>query len=320
MFPRAVLALLCALSLPGTLWAQSEGTITGAHVPALDAPLSEGDGRPWQFATRIDRQSVTVTATAEAGALAVSLRRMRQGSASCRTLMSQWLHTEAIERFAAPTPAVFRGARWEPAVFQQQSTTHQAEFGCLTLGGTVWLASALARAGVGVSLTDAASVAQRLADALASPGARQGYPVQLRRAGLELEDPRDGAAWLFADAAARFPVPSDTLSSGAGGAGGVTLTVARREGSCEAAWQALRPSLASEGTLVDRPGYVPAVFGSRVRRIASGERMREVYCTATPTGALLVTAVFQGDDGAAMERMAPMLRAIATAALPRTER
>jgi hypothetical protein len=42
--------------------------------------------------------------------------------------------------------------------------------------------------------------------------------------------------------------------------------------------------------------------------------LREVYCVGTTRGALLVTAVFRADDGDAMTRLGPMLRALVAAA------
>jgi hypothetical protein len=182
--------------------------------------------------------------------------------------------------------------------------------------GARWLASALAQPRAGVTLFDAEPMARRLAAALSAQGARAGYPLRLEVSRLELADPADGARWLFLGSARGFPVPSDAITSDAGDAGGVTLTVAQRAGTCDTVWNALRLSLASEGTQVDRPGYVPQAFGSRIRRISAGDRMREFYCARAAAGALVVTAVFRGSDGEAMSRMAPMLRALVRAAPP----
>jgi hypothetical protein len=310
-----------ALIAPATVRAQVDAgrepqPARAAVLPALDAPVGDpGDGRDWRYATRIDAAGITVTASAAGGALAVSLQRPHRLRATCRALVGQLFRTDALDPFVTATPAVFRGTPWDAEVFRQRSDTHDGEFGCVRVGDTTWLASAIARPRAGVTLLDAAPVAARLAAALALPTARRGYPVRLPAAALDLGDPGDAAPWLFLGAAAGFPIASDTIASAAGESGGVTLTVGRRPGTCGAAWLALRAGLATEGVLVDRPGYVPADFGPRIRRITIGDRLREVYCLATPAGALLATAVFRGDDGEAMTRLGPMLRAVVAAAL-----
>lgn len=284
-------------------------------LPALAATVTDpGDGRHWAMATQIDPSSITITATTAGGAIAVSLQRPRRIQLGCTALMVQLFRTRALEPFRTTSPVVFRGAPWEPRVFRQHSDTHDGEFGCIRIGTDTWLASAIARSHEGVTLRDAAPMAAQLSIALLSGAIRRDYPVRLTLSGLDLPDPGDDVPWLYLGPAVGFPIPSDAVSSGAGGPGGVTLTVARRAGDCTTAWNALRTRLTHEGTLVDRPGYVPAVFGPRIRRIVLGERMREIYCTVTPAGALLITAMFHGDDGEAMSRMAPMLRALVNAA------
>ena len=312
---ETLLAVACSV-LMRSAWAQSQGEPRWPmQLPALGGAIADPvDGRDWTVVTRIDVDSLSVIATAPGGVLAVTMRRPRRGQPTCEGLVSQLLHTDALLPFRAANPAVFRNWRWEPMVFQQSNPTHDAEFGCLRVGNDVWLASAIAQPRAGVALSDAGNMANALGRALASATTRRGYPVLLAVSGLELDDLGDGGTWLYLGRASGFPVASDAVTSSSGDAGGVTLTVARRHGSCVEAWEVLRRGLASEGTLVDRPGYVPAAFGPRVRRIPMEDRLREVYCVGTPPGALLVTAVFRSTDGEAMTRLAPMLRALVAAA------
>jgi hypothetical protein len=123
--------------------------------------------------------------------------------------------------------------------------------------------------------------------------------------------------WLFNGEATGFPLAGDVLSSRAGDRGGVTISVGVRQGRCAEAWDALRAWLTSEGQRVDRPAYVPAAFGPRIRRVTSGERVREVYCAQpTPERALVVSTVFAADDADATERARAMIERVLRAATP----
>lgn len=288
---------------------------TTPRLPGLDVSLDDpGDDRDWRFTTQLDAQSVSVSATAPGGVLAMVIRRVRHARPSCADHASALFRTRELEALRTMNPVVFRGSPWEPQAFSQHTESYEAEFGCLRAGEDVWFASAIAQPRASVSLVELTSVAARIARALLGTGTRRDYPVHLDLSGLDVGDPGGDAPWLFHGRAPELPVRSDALSVRAGDAGGVTVTVGRRAGNCPAAWQALRPGLRSEGTLVDRPTYVPEAFGPRIRRIVAAERLREVYCAETPAGALVVTAVFRGDDGDAMTHLAPMLRAIARAA------
>lgn len=283
-------------------------------IPGLATRVSDpGDGRNWTITTRVDPAALTVVATVPGSALAITFRRPRAGSATCQAQVTQILRTGVIEPFRTATPAVFAGPPWEQGAYRQSGSTHDAEFGCVRLGANIWLVGVIADPRAGVGLADAAPMAERLAAALGAARARHGYPLLLEASGLEIDDPSDEATWLLTGAARGFPLMSDAVSSDAGAPGGVTLAVTRQPGNCAAAWNTLRRALASEGSLVDRPGYVPSAFGARIRRIPAGERTREIYCLSTRRGATLVTAVFRDGDGDAMSRMAPMLRAIVTA-------
>ncbi len=332
---RSILAIALALLAPRVAHAQqappasaaptaasaspapTAGAAASPRLPGLGASLDDpGDDRDWRFTTQVDTQTVSVSATAPGGVLAVVLRRVRHAQPSCADHASALFRTREIDALRTVQPVVFRGSPWEPQTFHQRTDTHDAEFGCLRAGQDVWFASAIAQPRASVGLIDLTSVAARMARALLATGTRRDYPLHLDLAALDVGDPGGDSPWLFLGRAPELLVRSDALSTRAGDSGGVTLTVGRRVGTCPAAWQTLRPGLRSEGTLVDRPAYVPDAFGPRIRRITIEERLREIYCAETPTGAIVVTAVFRGDDGDAMTHLAPMLRAIARAASP----
>ncbi len=285
------------------------------HVPALSAVIDDpGDGRAWTVSTRIDADAVTITATIPGNGLAVTMRRVRTGVSSCRTMVAQLFRTPAVEPFVAAQPDVFRGPPWESEAFRQSSATHDGEFGCLTAGPIAWLGSVVAQPRAGVALTDAAAFTRALGRALRALAGRPEYPALLETAGLTVNDPRDRAAWTFLGRSADLGIGTDTVASSAGEPGGVTLAVTVRAGTCESAWNAVRPALASEGSVVDRPGYVPSGFGARIHRVVVQDRMREFYCASVPRGALIVGSVFRVDDADAMDRMTAMLRAVVDAA------
>ncbi|MEI8255463.1 MAG: hypothetical protein WCJ30_07280 [Deltaproteobacteria bacterium] len=331
-FSSALLASALALLVPILATAQQPRTASTAprasvssspsaasppalHLPALGVTLDDpGDDRDWRFTTQLDPQSVSVSATAPGGVLAIVMRRARHGQPSCAEHASALFRTREIDALRTMQPVVFRGSPWEPQAFHQRTEAYDAEFGCLRAGEDMWFASAIAQPRASVGLVDLASLASRLARALLTTGVRRDYPVHLDQSGLDVGDPGGDAPWLFLGRAPELLVRSDAISTRAGDAGGVTLTIGRRAGTCPAAWQSLRPGLRTEGILVDRPAYVPDSFGPRIRRITADDRLREIYCAETPAGALVVTAVFRGDDGDAMTRLAPMLRAIARAA------
>jgi hypothetical protein len=169
----------------------------------------------------------------------------------------------------------------------------------------------------GLSLGDAASMAGRVSEALRGRGARGDGSVRLDTTGLDLGAIDDEGPWLFTGEATGFPLAGDVVSTRAGDRGGVTLSIARRPGRCVDAWNALRTWLTSEGERVDRPAYVPVAFGPRIRRVASGERVREVYCAQpTPEHALVVSAVFLQGDSAAATRAGAMMERVLRAATP----
>lgn len=318
LFARFTSIASLALSLwcvgPRVASAQTRRPNASLRLPGLAADLDDpGDDRDWRITTSIDPQTVTVAATAPGGVLAVVFRRARRTHPSCAEYARALFRTQAIDSLRTMQPFVFRGSPWEPQAFSQRTETHDAEFGCIRIGDDVWFASAIAQPRAAVTLSDVASIAARVARGL-NGTSRRGYPVMLDAAQLELDDPGDDASWLFLGRAPELLVASDALSSHAGDAGGVSVTVGRRVGTCPAAWNAIRPGLRAEGTLVDRPAYVPDAFGPRIRRIVVDDHLREVYCVGTTDGAVLVTAVFRADDGDAMTRLGPLLRAVARGA------
>lgn len=322
------------------------------NVPGLAAQIANpSDSTEWSVATRVETAAVTVVAVAHEGSLALTLRRPRGAARTeadapegCLAMAARWMHASpdalrstldanANNTNNAPTPTptvVFRGAAWEPVVLHPSDREYDAELGCLRTPSGPWLAVALARPSTGHPLIEVAALAQRLGAALASPSARSEFPLRLQASRVDLVTPGDETPWQLTGVAEGMPFPSDTLTSTPAAPGGLTVTVGRRPRStCAAADEQLRAVLRAEGTLVDRPGYVPASFGSRVRRIeaapdplrslhvaresetARAPRTREVYCADLRGDALVVTAAFARDDGEAMAHLAPLLRAVA---------
>ncbi len=319
-----------------------------ANVPGLAAQVSDPlDATDWTLATRVEPAGLTVVAVAHEGALALTLRRPRgaareesAGPDGCLRMAARFLRAPSAEALRAEAsaeasagpaaPVVFRGAAWEPTVFRPGDREYDAEVGCLRTSAGPWLAVAIARPSTGHPLVELTAFAQRLGAALAAPGARADFPLRLQASRVDLLTPGDDVSWQLTGVAEGLPLPSDTLTSTPSAPGGLTVTVGRRaRATCAAADEQLRSVLRSEGSLVDRPGYVPAAFGSRIRRIESdpsplsalrppqtettarAPRTREVYCAELRGDALVVTATFARDDAEAMTRLAPLLRALA---------
>jgi hypothetical protein len=169
----------------------------------------------------------------------------------------------------------------------------------------------------GLVPSDAAPMFARMHEALRARSTRGDGSVVLDVSRLDLGVIDIDGPWLFSGEATGFPLASDTISSRAGDRGGVTITVGVRQGRCAEAWDALRPLLTSEGQRVDRPAYVAAAFGPRIRRVPSGERVREVYCAQpTPERALVVSTVFAASDDEAALRAGAMIERVLRAASP----
>jgi hypothetical protein len=291
-----------------------------ARIPGLDATVNDPrDGRVWTMSTRVRGATLSVVAAAQGGQLAIVFEQRRGGAATCApALAAEARAQQAVYTIRAEPAQALRGPGFDPeSAFQLRAGGFDLEYGCVEAQGRPWIVTAMASARAGVTLSDAASMTGRIAESLRGRGARGDGTIRLETSGLDLGLFEPDEPWLFTGEGRGFPLAGDVISTRAGDRGGVTMTVAMRAGRCAEAWDALRVWLTSEGQRVDRPAYIPAAFGPRIRRVTSGERLREVYCAQpTPERALVVSAVFlQGDDEASA-RMGPMLERLLRSATP----
>ncbi|MBL8681851.1 MAG: hypothetical protein JNK05_21975 [Myxococcales bacterium] len=290
------------------------------RLPGLDATINDPrDGRAWGVTTRINATSVTVIAAVQNGQLALVFEQRRTGPTSCAaTLVAEARTQQAVYTLRAESALALRGPGFDPeAAFQLRAGGFDLEYGCVEANGRPWLVTAMSNARTGYTLADATAMNGRVAEALRGRGARGDGTVRLETTGLDLGALDIEGPWLFTGDAVGFPLAGDVVSSRAGDRGGVTLTVAMRAGRCIEAWDALRAWLTSEGQRLDRPAYVPNGYGPRIRRVPSGERVREVYCAQpTPERALIVSAVFAQNDADATARTSAMLERLLRAATP----
>jgi hypothetical protein len=290
------------------------------RVPGLETVVQDPrDGRDWTLRTRVTDTSVTVFASAREGQLALVFERRRAGPAGCSAALAGELRAQRAVYSVRAEPAVaLRGAGFDPnGAFQLRAGGYELEYGCVESSGLSWVVTAMANARAGLALGDGAAMAGRMADAIRARGARADGSVRLEQSGLDLGVLDEPGPWLFTGEAAGFPLTGDAVSHRAGERGGVTLSIALRSGRCADAWNTLRPWLTTEGERVERPAYVPAPFGPRIRRVSSGERVREVYCAQpTPERALVVSAVFAANDPDAATRAGAMLERTLRAATP----
>ncbi len=299
---------------------QRDAVVWPLRLPGLDATINDPrDGRAWAVTTRINATSVTVVASVQNGQLALLFEQRRTGPSTCAaTLVAEARTQQAVYTLRAESALALRGPGFDPeAAFQLRAGGFDLEYGCVEANGRPWLVTAMANSRTGFTLADASAMNGRLAEALRGRGARGDGTVRLETSGLDLGAVDIEGPWLFSGDAVGFPLAGDVVSSRAGDRGGVTLTVAMRAGRCIEAWDALRTWLTSEGQRLDRPAYVPNGYGPRIRRVPSGERVREVYCAQpTPERSLIVSAVFAQDDVDATARTSAMLDRLLRAATP----
>jgi hypothetical protein len=290
------------------------------RVPGLDATVNDPrDGRDWSVTTRVTGAGVTVVAAAQNAQIALVFEQRRLAPAQCATVLAGEARAQqAVYTLRAePASAVRAPSLDAEAVFQLRAGGFDLEYGCVTANGRPWLVTAMTNTRAGLVLGDAAAMFGRVYEALRGRGARGDGSVRLDVTALDLGVVDIDGPWLFNGEATGFPLAGDVLSSRAGDRGGVTISVGVRQGRCAEAWDALRAWLTSEGQRVDRPAYVPAAFGPRIRRVTSGERVREVYCAQpTPERALVVSTVFAADDADATERARAMIERVLRAATP----
>lgn len=303
-----------ALALPET----TPALTWPRRIPALDVLVQDpGDRRRWTVITRSRAGLLSVIATVEDGQLAVSFEQ--RAMQSCPAALGAEARSQRVTFSLRAEPATaLRAAVFNPdLVFQMRAGGYELEYGCVEGGASAWIVSAMAQTRSTATLSDTHRMAARMAEALTSRPARTPYALRLDSSQIDLAHFDDEGPWLFAGEATGFPLPSDAVSARASEPSGATLTVGRRPGRCAEAWSALRPWLVSEGERTDRPGYVPALFGARIRRVHNGDRLREVYCAQPwPNASLIVSAVFQRDNADAMTRIGAMLEVIARAVQP----
>jgi hypothetical protein len=319
-------------AMEGSAWAQDAGArpsgdaaigeavVWPRRVPGLDTVAQDPrDGRDWALRTRVTDAQVTVFASAQEANLALVFERRRNGPPGCAGALAGELRAQRAVYTVRAEPAIaLRGEGFDPdGVFQLRAGGYDLEYGCVESRGLSWVVTAMANLRSGLSLGDCAAMAGRLSEALRARGARSDGSVRLEESALDLGVIDEPGPWLFTGEATGFPLAGDAVSLRAGERGGVTLSIAHRPGRCADAWNALRPWLTAEGERVDRPAYVPAAFGPRIRRVPVGERVREVYCAQpTPERALVVSAVFTASDADAATRAGAMLERVLRAATP----
>jgi hypothetical protein len=294
------------------------------RIAGLDATVRDpADGRQWTITTRTTRSSVTVVASANNGQLALSFERRLAATSNalstCPSVLAAEVRAQsATHRLRADNAAAFRTLPFQAdRAFQLAAGGFAVEYTCIDAVQGPWLVSAMAFERAGVSLADCEAIAVRVAEALQQRATLSDGTIRLTHSQLTLRPQSGDGVWLFTADAAGFPIASDAVSTRAGDSGGATMTLSRVPGRCVDAWAALRSWLTDEGTRTDRPGYVPSIFGSRIRRVAVGERLREVYCAQpSATEALLVTAVFLRDDADAMLHVGEFLRRVELALAP----
>lgn len=289
------------------------------RIAGLNATVQDPrDGRSWVLTTRVTSTTTAVVASAHDGQMALVFEQRRNAPSQCAAVLAAEARAQqAVYSLRAEPASALRGPSLDAnSVFQLRAGGYDLEFGCVMLGRWPWLVTAMAHTRAGLALRDAAAMFARMDEALRGRDARTDGSVRLDVSGLDLGIVDVDGPWLFTGEAAGFPLRGDVVSSRAGDRGGVTLVIAMRAGRCVEAWNALRVWLTSEGQRVDRPAYVPAAFGPRIRRVTSGERVREVYCAQpTPDRALLISAVFAQGDTDATERAAVMLERVLRAAM-----
>lgn len=300
--------------------AQGETVRWPQRIAGLDATVNDPrDGRAWAITTRVTSTAVTVVASAQSAQIALVFEQRRNAPSQCAAVLAAEARAQqAVYTLRADPAAAIRGASLDSdAVFQLRAGGFDLEYGCVTAGSRPWLVTAMTNTRAGLVLGDAASMFGRMHEALRGRGARADGSVRLDVSGLDLGVVDFDGPWLFSGEATGFPLSGDVVSSRAGDRGGVTISIAMRAGRCTEAWDALRSWLTSEGQRVERPAYVPAAFGPRIRRLTSGERVREVYC-AQPTAdrALVVSTVFAQGDTDATDRANVMIERVLRAATP----
>ncbi len=300
--------------------AQQETVRWPQRIPGVDATVNDPrDGRAWSITTRVSNAGVTVVASAQNAQIALVFEQRRMAPAQCAAVLAAEARAQqAVYTLRAEPAAVVRGPELDAeAVFQLRAGGFDLEYGCVNANGRPWLVTAMTNTRAGLVPGDAAAMFARMHEALRGRGARGDGSVKLDVSALDLGVVDIDGPWLFTGEALGFPLAGDVVSSRAGDRGGVTITVGVRAGRCTEAWDALRTLLTSEGQRVDRPAYVPAAFGPRIRRVTSGERVREVYCAqVTPERALIVSSVFAASDADATARATPMIERILRAATP----
>lgn len=287
-------------------------------VPGLETSVRDPhDDRNWSLTTRTTRNNLSIIAAANGGQLAVSFeRRFAVGSdapQTCAALLAAEVRTQgSTHRLRAETATAFRSVPFNAdRAFQLAAGGFAVEYTCIDAGGSPWLASAMAYERAGLTLTDCTAMAVRLAEAVQTPATRSDGSLRLTHSALTLRAQSTDGVWLFSANSEGFPIVSDAISTRAGDSGGATITIARQPGRCADAWSGLRPWLTDEGVRTDRPGYVPAIFGARIRRVTVGERLREVYCAQpSPNEAVIASAVFIHDDADAMLHVGEFLRRV----------
>jgi len=290
------------------------------RIAGLDATVNDPrDGRSWAITTRVTSTTTTVVASAQNAQIALVFEQRRNAPSQCSAVLAAEARAQqAVYTLRADPASALRGPSLDTeSVFQLRAGGFDLEYGCVMAGSRPWLVTAMTNTRAGLVLGDAAAMFGRMYEALRGRGARSDGSVRLDVSGLDLGIVDFDGPWLFTGEATGFPLSADVVSSRAGDRGGVTISIAVRAGRCAQAWDALRTWLTSEGQRVDRPAYVPAAFGPRIRRVTSGERVREVYCAQpTPDRALLVSTVFAQGDTDATERAAVMLERVLRAATP----
>lgn len=300
--------------------AASETVRWPQRIPGLDATVNDPrDNRAWSITTRTSTVGVTIIASAQNAQIALVFEQRRLAPAQCSAVLAGEARTQqAVYTIRAEPAAVVRGPDLDSeAVFQLRAGGFELEYGCVTANGRPWLVTAMTNTRAGLVPSDAAPMFSRVYEALRARSTRGNGSVVLDVSRLDLGVLDLDGPWLFSGEATGFPLASDTISSRAGDRGGVTITVGVRQGRCVEAWDALRPLLTSEGQRVERPAYVAAAFGPRIRRVASGERVREVYCAQpTPDRALVVSTVFAASDDEAAQRASALIERVLRAAMP----
>ncbi len=295
-------------------------------LPGLESAIrNPHDGRLWTATTRTTRTSLSVVLASNGGQLALSFeRRFAVGAdapTTCATLLASEVRNQgATYRLRAETATAFRSVPFNAEqAFQLTAGGFAVEYTCIDAAGGPWLASAMAYERAGLSLTDCNAIAVRVAEALQTRTTRADGTLRLAHTGLTLRPQATDGVWLFTGNSEGFPIISDAISTRAGDSGGATITLAQRPGHCADLWAELRPWLTDEGVRTDRPGYVPVMFGARIRRVVVGERLREVYCAQPrPDQALIVSSVFLRDDADAMLHVGELLRRVEQAIAPNT--